>query len=47
MKLLTEADILAFFMSYELPQDPKEADRLLQRIVAIAEQALVSVWNRQ
>ena len=45
MKLLTEADILQFFSSFELSRDPKEAERLLQRIIGIAQLALIAVWN--
>ena len=46
MKVLTDTDIVSFFMSWELPKDPKDADRLLQRIIEIAEVASVEVWNR-
>ena len=46
MKVLTDADIVSFFMSFALPTDPKEADRLLQRIIQIAETTSVEVWNR-
>ena len=45
MKTLTEADILTFFQSRELPPDPKEAERLLQRIIGIAQLAIICVWN--
>lgn len=45
MKTLTEADIIAFFSSYELPADPKEADYLLQRIIDLVAVAQVSLWN--
>jgi len=44
-KILTETDILTFFQSRELPDDPKEAERLLQRIVGIAQLAIIAVWN--
>jgi len=44
-KTLTETDILTFFQSRELPDDPKEAERLLQRIVGIAQLAIIAVWN--
>ena len=47
MKVLTDTDIVSFFLSWELPADPQEADRLLQRIIAIADKALIAVWNRQ
>lgn len=46
MKTLTDADIVNFFLSYSLPTDPKEADRLLQRIIEIADAALIEVWNK-
>lgn len=45
MKTLTDPDIVSFFLSFSLPKDPKEAERLLQRIKEIAETALVEVWN--
>jgi len=45
MKTLTEADILAFFQSRDLPEDPKEAERLLQRIIGLAQLTLIAVWN--
>jgi hypothetical protein len=45
MKTLTEADILTFFQSRELPPDPVEAERLLQRIIGIASQACLDLWN--
>jgi len=44
-KILTETDILTFFQSRELPADPVEAERLLQRIVGIAQLAIIAVWN--
>ena len=45
MKTLTDADILTFFQSVELPPDPKEAERLLLRIKEIVDSVLVEVWN--
>ncbi len=47
MKTLTDADIVDFYISHELPRDPKEATHLLTRIIQIAEKALVEVWNQQ
>jgi hypothetical protein len=47
VKQLTEADILSFFQSRELPPDPVEAERLLQRIVGIAQLAIIAVWNSE
>jgi hypothetical protein len=46
VKILTEADILTFFQSRELPPDPVEAERLLLRIKDIVDKALIGVWNR-
>ena len=46
MKTLTDADIVIFFQSWELPQDPAEAERLLLRLKQIVDSALVGVWNR-
>ena len=45
MKTLTDADIVEFFLSWTLPHDPKEAERLLLRIKQIADRALIEVWN--
>ena len=46
MKTLTDADIVAFYLSFTLPRDPKESERLLNRIKAIADVALLEVWNQ-
>ena len=45
MKTLTDADIVTFFLSWTLPHDPKEAERLLLRIKAVVDRALIGVWN--
>jgi hypothetical protein len=45
-KTLTEADILTFFQSRELPQDPVEAERLLARIAEIANEAIIALWQK-
>ena len=45
MKTLTDADIVTFFLSLELPNDPKEAERLLLRIKEVVDRALIGVWN--
>ena len=45
VKVLTDADIVTFFLSWTLPHDPKEAERLLLRIKQIADTALLEVWN--
>ena len=46
MKVLTDADIVSFFLSWELPPDPVEAERLLVRLGAIVDKALVNLWNK-
>lgn len=45
MKILTDTDIVQFFLAWSLPYDPKEAERLLLRIKEIADTALLEVWN--
>ena len=45
MRTLTDADIVEFFLSWTLPNDPKEAERLLLRIKAVVDRALIGVWN--
>ena len=43
--ILTDSAIVFFFLSHQLPGDPKEAERLLLRIKAVVDRALIGVWN--
>ena len=45
LKVLTDDDIVFFFLSRCLPNDPKEAERLLLRIKEVVDRALIGVWN--